>query len=384
MSMMFTEFFYAFAPVAVALAVIHIMFVSLMYMASKLLLNDNLLAFSRHEFAQAIYSVIILGSVLSIIPITNNLFCLSLQESGMYAGACDADAGLIAHVKVARAHLAELYNNARVVAKGALRGYDWTATSSGASFHVGLGSISPLKYSAVHSFIYSESFSIITKAMLFIKMQELFLVVHTIYFFPLMFNIGLVFRMVPFTRKLGGLLMGISLSLFFILPYMYILSQVVLEGAGTFSHRFIIDTANYAFAFLTFGSVMGGDQHIDFDDYIETAREENPSANIFGKAANRLYAEKYISKSRDFSYGMGEAQMFPSPQSNSAFGTSADYFNPNSPEYHNYSFVEVVARLLVTVTFFSIVSIIGAISATKEISSLFGGDVEIAGLTRII
>lgn len=379
----FTQFFYDFVPVAGMLAVIHILFVSLIYMVSKALSNENLLAFSRHEFAQAIYSAVIIGSVITTIAIVNNLFCIHLSENGLFSGACDSDIGLIAHVKVARAHLGELYNNVRVLAKGALRGFDWTATSSGTTIGIGIISLSPLKYSAIHSFIYGESFTILTDALLFVKLQELFMLIHTAYFFPVMFNLGLVFRMMPFTRKLGGLLMGISLSLFFVLPYMYILSQVVLESAGTLSYKFIVDTANYAFAFLTFGSVMGGDTYNDFDEYMEKAREVNPTGDVFGKAATSLYNDKYKGLT-DFSYRMGASQMYASPSSNNAFGKAADYYNPDSPQYHNYSFVEVVARVLVTVTFFSVFSIIGAISASIEISSLFGGDVEIAGLTRII
>ncbi|MGB9635210.1 MAG: hypothetical protein ACPL0A_01910, partial [Candidatus Micrarchaeia archaeon] len=63
---------------------------------------------------------------------------------------------------------------------------------------------------------------------------------------------------------------------------------------------------------------------------------------------------------------------------------SPQFYDPNSPENRSYSLTEVAARIILAVTFSSIFSLVGTLSAIREISSLFGGDVEIAGLTRLI
>ncbi|GEM_PF-3229952 len=375
----FTQFFFEFVPIALLVATIHIIFVSLLYMASHFFSNENLLAFSKHELAQAVYSLIIVGSVIAGIAMMNNLFCLALQENTLYNGVCTSDIGLTAHVKVARAHLAEMYNNVRVLAKGTLRAFDWSSTAAGTSTSVGLLQGRPMAWAGFHSFVFGESFSILYKVLLFIKFQELFLIINAAYFFPAFFNMGLVFRILPFTRKLGGLLMGITLGLFFVLPYMYILSQVVITSAEHFSTRFMLDTAKWQFTFMTFGSIMDSSgTSKDFDEVLEDMREKGAGTNAFGMAITEL------NKQNVPELNMGTAAAIPNPRDNAAFGTAKEYYDPHDPDNHNYTLVEVVARVILAVTFSSVFSLVGTISAIREISALFGGDVEIAGLTRLI
>ncbi|MGC9057612.1 MAG: hypothetical protein ACP5H8_00840 [Candidatus Micrarchaeia archaeon] len=383
MPFMFTEFFTNLVPIALVISVIHILFVSLMYMVSKLLSNENLLGFARHEFSQAIYSLIIVGSTIGGIVLVNNLFCTALSDANLYTDECSQDIGLTAHLKVAREHLAESYNNIRVLAKGVLRAYDWAATAGSASTSAGLFKIAPFKYSVIHAFVYGELFSILYKVLLFVKFQELFLIINAIYFFPAFFNLGLVFRILPFTRKLGGLLMGITLGLFFALPYMYILSQVVIESAENFSYKFMLESSKHAFAFLTFGSIVDGDHKRDFEEYIEETRKQ-ADTNVFGKAV----AEQLMKRNVNYDYNIGISSNIPNAADNAAFGGGKQYspqfYDPNSPENRSYSLTEVAARIILAVTFSSIFSLVGTLSAIREISSLFGGDVEIAGLTRLI
>jgi hypothetical protein len=277
-----------------------------------------------------------------------------------------------------------MYNNIRVLSKGMLRAFDWAATASGTTISVGLASIKPFAYSEIHAYVFGESFSLLYKVLLFVKFQELFLVLNSAYFFPAFFNIGLVFRMIPFTRKLGGLLMGITLGLFFALPYMYILSQIVIQSAEHFSTRFILDTSKWAFMFLNFGNIVDNGGSVsggqDFEDALDEVRKQQPETNSYGYATIKTLKDP----TKQVDFNIGQSGSLPRPGDSMAFGNSGDYYDPANPSNHSYSVVEVVARVILAVTFSSIFSLVGTIAAIREISQLFGGDVEIAGLTRLI
>ncbi|MCX8200183.1 MAG: hypothetical protein N3G76_01815 [Candidatus Micrarchaeota archaeon] len=389
----FTEFFYNLFPVAVLVVSIHFLLVALMFMAGKIFSNESLIGFSKHEFGQAIFSLIIIGSLLTVIPLVNMIFCTALGESGyIIQGSCSPqNLGITAHLKVARDHLAEAYNNVRVLAKGTLRAFDWAATCAGMSTSAGLFQISSMKYNSFHAYVYGESFTMLYRVLLFLKFQELFMVLNAIYFFPFLFNVGLVLRILPFTRKIGGLLMGITLGLFFVLPYMYILSQTVVESAEHFSTKFVLDTSKYMFFCITFSDLVDpGGQRISFDEIIEKKREEaakaggDSSINVAGQAAAEILSKINSNPQQGFGYSIGKGGNLPNPRDTGAFGTSKDYYDPDNPTSHKYSLVEAVARAVLMATFTSIFAIAGTLSAIREISVMFGGDVEIAGLTKLI
>ncbi len=385
---LFTLFFTTLFPIALLVSLIHFLFVALMFMAGKTFMNDGLVGFAKHEFGQAIFSLVIIASVLTLIPLTNLLFCTSLQESGLYTQTCTASGtGLItAHVKVAREYLDMSYNNVRVLAKGTLRAFDWSATAAGANIGVGLTSFSPWKYQGINAYIYGECFSILYKAMLFLKFQELFMLLNALYFFPYLFCIGLVLRILPFTRKLGGLLMGITLGLFFVLPYMYILCGVVVQSTTGFDTKFVLDTSKYAFLFVTFSDIIDNSgSPKTFDDVIGEYKTANPGANtgnVYAGAAGQL--AQNAASGGSYSYKIGKSGAVPNADGNAAFGSSLDYYDAANPDNHNYSLVEVVARILLAATISSIFAIAGTLAAIREISVMLGGDVEIAGLTRLI
>jgi hypothetical protein len=52
--------------------------------------------------------------------------------------------------------------------------------------------------------------------------------------------------------------------------------------------------------------------------------------------------------------------------------------------WHPGGEIEVAARLTFFATFFALFGIIGTIAATRSLSATFGGDIELAGLTRLI
>lgn len=390
------------------LIMIHFGFVALSYMISKLLSNPSLEGFSKHELQQAFYSLIIIGSVFSGILVVNNLFCVSLEQSG-FTDSCFIPTqfsfeGLngVIHLNVARSKLGLLYNDVRVLSKGTLRAYDWMDYISNLESHVGLTkwiSIPFLAHSKVHAIIYSESFDILSGLLVFLKIQELFLIINSVYFFPPFLYFGLVLRILPFTRKLGGLLIAICLSLFFVLPYLYIAGWVVIESAPGFGTKYIVDTSQFVLPFVSF-NVMGNDDVIDSVDYSEVLENQLFNERDERKEDTRDSYKYIIEKMKDDGLIDDELNILVDDKNKATeignFLAQAKYVDSNYLQsdaanylkqinnYRNNSFVEIVARIVISTLFVTLVALVGTISAIKEISMFLGGDVEIAGLTRLI
>ncbi|MEM3610458.1 MAG: hypothetical protein QW076_06200, partial [Candidatus Anstonellales archaeon] len=71
---------------------------------------------------------------------------------------------------------------------------------------------------------YQTLFSHAINVLGFIRAQQFFLIVTYLYVAPLLFFIGILLRSFFLTRKLGGLLIAVSIGIFFILPLLYILA----------------------------------------------------------------------------------------------------------------------------------------------------------------
>jgi hypothetical protein len=392
--------------VAGLLLMIHFAFIALTYMISKILSNNNLETFSKHEFNQAIFSIVILGSIFSGFVVVNNLFCVSLEQSG-YAqpGSCTPQAftftgmqGTV-HLNVARSKLSLFYNDVRVLGKGALKAYDWADFYANLAGSQGLmkGSVPFMGHQGVHAMIYSELFDILSHILVFLKFQELFLLLNSVYFFPPFLYFGIVLRILPFTRKLGGLLLGITLGLFYILPYFYIGGWIILESTPGFGTKYIVDTSA-ALSLTGVSKIMGGEdvmQPVDTSAYVEE-RIYDTDGNVRGAEIRDpvgAIIERYdvvgaieddlsTDGARGYATGINVNQM-KYEDSSHLYGDARDYLTLQQ-ERRNNSFVEIVARVVLSTAFISIFAIIGTISGVKEISKIFGGDIEIAGLTRLI
>ncbi len=379
------------------LLIIHFSFIALTYMASKLFSNNTLEGFSKHEFQQAIYSLIIIGSIFSGILIVNNLFCVSLETTGFTTGCVvpqsfsfDGMNGVL-HLNVARSKLSLFYNDVRVLGKGALKAYDWMDFYDNLSGGGGLlqSKIPFTAHTGIHAMIYSELFDILSNILILLKMQELFLIINSIYFFAPFLYLGLILRILPFTRKLGGLLLGVTLSLFFVLPYLYIAGWIIIESTPGFGTKYIVDTSS-SISFVSFSSVMGGDgvmDPVDTSGFINEKMKEksdvrDPAGYLIEGLNEAGVIEDDLSPSEDTAVGVNVNQ-FKYEDSKNLYGDAQDYLTLRE-ERRNNSFVEIVARVVLSTAFVTLFAIIGTISAAKEISKMFGGDVEIAGLTRLI
>ena len=123
----------------------------------------------------------------------------------------------------------------------------------------------------------------------------------------------------------------------------------------------------------------------DYADFVET---EGFTPNIDLSNKERMEAIKGMSddeKEEAYrSYRDGFNNWFTTVSKQNMFDTLVSKTGADPVYWGNNGFLEVLARLTFFSLFFAWYGIIGAIAAIRSISITFGGDMEIAGLTRLI
>ncbi len=262
------------------------------------------------------------------------------------------------------------------------------------------------------------------KLMMLTKFQEVMLRFIATALFPGLFVSGAVLRTFTFTRRLGGLLLAMAIALYWIYPSFYAFGALIMldlkndpaiQGAwisnteanpqGTLNPdppiantMYIRDTipmpgggiGNYTTDEVRQRlSAYEGMSSTDYFDYMEQGRTANgealtpltdPTTGRMTDLSSRQYStategevNASLARSKeevDNWYGSVSRESKLDKFINFAW-------EPNGP-------VDTLARLTFWSIFFSLFSIIGTIAAIRSLSITFGGDIEIAGLTRLI
>lgn len=175
--------------------------------------------------------------------------------------------------------------------------------------------------------------SLITKAMLAVKFQELLLLYVQNGIYPLFVAVGFILRCFWFTRKLGGLMLAMGIGMYFTLPLMYTLAWYTIE----------FPVMKYA---------------LNADESLIPTASLNPDAlgsRAKGGFDNLFDPEEYLFTEWD---EQGRVK------------------NPGA--------LDLAARLVLVGFGLPLLAIFVWIGFVKGLSPVFGGDVEIAGLTRIL
>ncbi|MBU0533107.1 hypothetical protein KKB44_06460 [Candidatus Micrarchaeota archaeon] len=247
------------------------------------------------------------------------------------------------------------------------------------------------------------------KIMTITKFQEILLRFIATAFFPAFFVIGAILRTFTFTRRLGGLLLAMAIALYFIFPAFYAFGALVMldlkdkaydswihntdanphgindpdppvantmyvtgdfsmiGGSGTFSTQEAVDRLRYY-------EGMPPDQY--YEAMEAGGSDEMPLSGV-DLSADRSDTEEEQREALESATESGES-WFNTVSSQSKIDELIDFaWEPNGP-------VETLSRLTFWSLFFSLFSVIGTIAAIRSLSMTFGGDIEIAGLTRLI
>jgi hypothetical protein len=263
------------------------------------------------------------------------------------------------------------------------------------------------------------------KIMTITKFQEVMLRFIAVALFPALFVIGAILRTFTFTRRLGGLLLAMAIALYFIFPSFYAFGALVLLDLKGKAYADWVSTDNPANPGNAAGAVarsptdfpnppvsntmyltgnfstIGGDGQFS---YME-ARESLWTYEFRETADNMRRMEQgdsdYMPMAGDdglIDLSSTEHEDATDEEQDAALSTARDatnrYFLSVAEKSKESQFVPrawdengpvgTLSRITFWSLFFSLFSIIGTIAAIRSLSITFGGDIEIAGLTRLI
>lgn len=258
--------------------------------------------------------------------------------TGRWNGTWPAQCPTPCNVYIARAFLGYAYEQYSRMMKELAKHYAQSLLIESAAFGAGFEFVSVIIPSvnfgldfhfpfwadrAIYNQTLRTALGWISNALLFIKAQEAFLF-YVSSLTGALFAFGLVLRVAWFTRKLGGLLVALAIGLYAIFPLTYILAWYAVDV------RTVI--AADAFDFPSTWAVL-------------TPAATDPRAVLFTQ------------------------NILQGPQSQT----------PERP-----GLLDGIARAWLIMTFIPAIAVFTLIGFVRHFSPMIGGDVEIAGLTRLI
>ena len=235
---------------------------------------------------------------------------------------------------------------------------------------------------------FSLLFDLSIKTMFLVRAQEIFLDFLWYPLFPVMISMGLVLRILYFTRKLGGMLIALSLSLYIVFPMFYVLSSAILWGF--MSHTAAQPWDQFGSTYNANPTASGGmplpafsgtqlapqqrindvfsQQPLNFDLCNSSTQGET---DAMGSAmdevrsdANGIEGGRWYSDILDFISAAGRFS------GNGAFGVKGPIAN--------------LAILMIFTLFIPFLALMTSLAAFKAFSPMLGGDVEIQLLSKLI
>ena len=246
------------------------------------------------------------------------------------------------HFYLARAYLGYNYERIAKIARSVVKAYatlSWIDYTRVGVFVNILGVVFQIKVTMMPftglSIIYHSlgtCFDVMVKAMLSLKFQEMTLLYLQNGVFPIFLIGGIIMRSIWFMRKLGGLLIAIAIGVYTVFPLLYVLCWYTVDSSST--------TLN-----------------IDASTMV-------PAGNNF-----RVSLLPWESNNLVLNDGEFERMLF----------TTYDASNIPAP-----GILDITASLLVPAVAIPILNLIITIAFIKALSASLGGDMELAGLTRIL
>ncbi len=395
------------AGVAVSVVVL---LLSLGYMVAVFMRDDKLKAWVAKELGQVFFSVVIIVAAVALVgsldtwlhivslagspewqTYVNNGVCCQPGQPCVVPAASQIR-GRACHIELATDYLQILYETTRHSASTYLSNYGWFAFLSRLSVSTAIVmkflaslSMSPFAGLELAAEFFSLLFDLAIKTMFLLRAQQMFLDFLWFPFFPVMISMGLVLRTIYFTRKLGGLLIALSLALYVVFPMFYVMSSAILWGfmhhaPGTswdhFGNTYSENGAGGQ-ALPTFSNqqiapqqrakdTFAEDLKVDLCGTASTGEKDAMSAAMDEVRGNYAAFEggKWYSQVLSFLLNVSD------PFAPSAFGQ-------NGP-------IATLAIIMVFTLFIPFLALMTSLAAFKALSPLLGGDVEISLLSRLI
>ncbi|MBD3398447.1 hypothetical protein GF412_04450 [Candidatus Micrarchaeota archaeon] len=405
------------AVLAISLAIV---FAALVYMLGQFLNNDKMIAFAKLELVEAFYSAALIVVVLLVLATATEAAASLIKgvypDPGLGAQICgptfdpyfnDFENQFPCHMRMARYYLDTLYSEGKLFNYELLSIHMWYSffqnIGVSADFHEhtsGSVNYSPLGSAfSLPSSIYSYMFEFGMKSMVIVRFQQFFLNFINYSLYPVLVMLGLILRTFPFSRRLGGQLMAIGISLFFIFPMFYVLGAIIFKNVAMQSPYYdssqpdpskrmpeVITSLDFdpeefygKVGFVEEDSIVSG----------EVPGQDMPDDNE-KYLTEELYPEtvNYCQQTSDF--GEADAADLLSDWFD-MFLYSID-FTGQIVDDDGYidsligpgGVIDATARFVFFSMFFGLLSVFSTVGAIRSLSPIFGGDIELAGLTHLI
>lgn len=457
MTSLLETWYTAWIPLAGFALAIATILVALVYMFGSMLMNDKMKGWAKLELVEVFYSVVIIALIalpgvgaLTIVDsvVQGGLGTLPgpvwVPDSGTYVDLCsDAVAADPmspyynvegCHIRIGMWFMHSLFNEAKDMAYKVYLNYIYTATAADFTINfefiiekAGFFTITPWRgFFTTGNTIKSLVFDYLVKLMMLAKFQEMLLKFIATALFPALFVAGVLLRTFTFSRKLGGLLLGTAVALYYIYPMFYAFGGLVaynlktqVQGNPNFNFGAICGSISkdackdppITNALYMNGNVLvpGGDISVDAA-LVDLQRygQMTPAARMQAIESDRggskpLGADPNNPNSVGADFGANVAANSQGPgvslaQRDENLGTARNatqtWFNKvtNRSMFDQSVFVafepggpvDALSRIAFFSTFFSLFGILATIAAIRSLSVTFGGDIEIAGLTHLI
>ena len=383
--------------------------VVLVWIIANILDNNKVKAYSKSEVYEILYSGVLFILIFSLFPTANTLVEGIVPQlynhntiSKVNLLTADETTGyslIPKHFRYAKYFLSSLSNEGIEFGWQLTKWY--TITSPLETMYVSLdvmheqrGSITYYPLGGlfkIGNVIKMQIFDMVTKLVILSKFQEITLSVFMSGFFSIFLSAGIILRSFPITRKLGGLLMAVSISIYFIFPLSYLFAGAIYESSGgNMDFKTTYDKMS-ATVFNFYNSNKYYDA-ITENQYITKDKQGNDvDLSDSGRIIKDFEGNGSISK-----IDVCAAVINDKPKTEEEDGEVDKTILSTSEWWSNLkkngidvwavddSYFDKIGRLIFYSLTFSFVGLMMTIATIRSLSGVFGGDLEIAGLTYIL
>ncbi len=433
----FDVMFSAYGPLAGVILLMGIFLTGLVYMFGNFLRDEKVKGWAKTEAVELFYSGVLLSIILGVYASGTELMTAFAEgiDSFAVSKVCNNDIPLFStftvngariesesgyallpcHLRVAKNFMASVFYETAGFVKAVGITHSWytflssfsldfspmgtTTFLSGATFTHAIFGFLNAKNNAL-AFLFDTGVKVLTV----VRFQEVLISFIGIALFPVLLTAGILLRSFMLTRKLGGLLMALALSLYFIYPIFFIFGDSIYNNVAALNYassipedeRSVLTKTSVDLSMLP--SKIKDDPN--YEEQYKVLTELSGSEGISEKFLSQLGVLTSTSNCKDTATFEEDHRNDDTTSILDYFGTKNDllgkwlsstYSKGGVGGYHvNQSFssilagIDALAKALFFSMFFSFLSIFATVAAVKSLSPMLGGDVEIAGLTHLI
>jgi hypothetical protein len=391
---MYELIFQQWLGVSTLILFISLAIITIIWMIARALDDDNAKKWAQNEIYQVIASAFLLGSVILFIAIAHNIIYLliPLINPGLNFSCSDStctynqiNIGITSitaspddlanqvssisvtcgddkpcHIMVAKSLLDQSFDSIKYYLANKIITVGWIQYISGLE-------ILKLKPFAVGNnivYIYTTFIKLGFNFLLLLKANSIFLVFIATSLFPAFIISGLVFRSISILRRLGGLLFAIAVGTYFVYPMLIIFSMSIVQPDPNYLVYSFSDNSGFSAIDLGSGQTTSSN--------VEVITNTNPVSQD-----DLAWYEKILKFANDF---IEKYIFIKLPTGEHTDMISYTLFRTIYPG----GFLDSMARITVWLLVPFIISLYALVLFIKGFSEFVGGEVDIAGLSRLL